>query len=293
MIGFARKTARPDLPLRQDAAGRFLPWACALMVYVAALGGVGLVVLRETLHAAEAVAATLTLQLSAETSKARIETVLALLRQTPGIASANLLTPAETVRLIEPWLGPAVKLDELPAPQLVDVRLDPTGTTDIGALRQHLASVAPEARLDDRQPWLRDVRASAQRIADILAAAVVIALLLIVQSSIFASRTWLTVNRSAIELLLLLGAADRDIVRPMAIRLLWFGLSGGAIGAGAALLTILALGDFGFLLAPPAPGALAGIADWRVWAALAGAAGAAGLIALASGYVSIWRKCRV
>lgn len=293
MIGFGRDAFRPDLPLRRDAAGGYLPWVLALTVYVAALGGVGLVALGEAVAAAESIAARLTLQLSAETSKARTETVLAVLRQTPGIVSADLLTAAETARLLEPWLGPAVKLDELPVPRLVDMRLDPATTTDFDALRRHLASVAPEARLDDRRPWLRNVRKGAGRIGGILAVAVASGLAVMALSAVFAARGDLLVNRSVIDLLLLLGAADRDIARPMAIRSLWFGLSGGAIGAAAALLTILALDDVGSVVALSAPTAAIGIADWRLWAVLAGAVGLAGLIAWASAQVTVRRQLAV
>ena len=41
---------RLDLPLRQDASGRFLPWIIALMVYLAAAGGVMLIWLGDALH---------------------------------------------------------------------------------------------------------------------------------------------------------------------------------------------------------------------------------------------------
>src|SRR5260370_15973743 len=54
------------------------------------------------------------MQPPAEPSAARTEMALAVLRQTPGIAGARLVDPAETKRLLEPWLGPSVPLDQLP-----------------------------------------------------------------------------------------------------------------------------------------------------------------------------------
>ena len=65
-----------------------------------------------------------TLQIPAEISAARIETILALLRQTAGIRGARLLEPAETAKLLEPWLGPAAATATLPVPRLVDVQVD-------------------------------------------------------------------------------------------------------------------------------------------------------------------------
>jgi cell division transport system permease protein len=291
MIGYRRGVAQRALPTGPDQSGRFLPWVFALLVYVAGLGGVGLIVLDDTLRASEhALATTLTLQVPADSSNARLETVLALLRQTPGIVSVHLLEPAETARLLEPWFGPSVPLDELPVPRLIDLRTDPDGRADLGSLRRQLASVVPDARLDDHRPWPRGMRAAARRIEGILAACITVALLLIAVSAVFAVRTALMGDRSVVELLHMLGAADSDIARGFAIRSLRLGLLGGVIGAVAALLTIVALSGAGSIVQLPAPIAANGVADWRVWAALTGAALAAGLIAMASARVAVLRR---
>src|SRR6266545_7988600 len=109
MSGYRFTSTRRELPLGPDGSRLFLPWLLALLVYLAGLGAVGLIVIDDTLRAAgQELATTLTLQVPAETSKARLETVLALIRQTPGVGSVHLLEPAETARLLEPWLGPAV-----------------------------------------------------------------------------------------------------------------------------------------------------------------------------------------
>jgi cell division transport system permease protein len=316
MIGYRFATARRELPLGRDQSARFLPWIVALMVYIAGLGGVGLIVVDDTLRASEqALATSLTLQVPAETSKARLETVLALVRQTSGILSVHLLEPAETARLLEPWLGSAVPLDELPVPRLIDLRRDPKGRIDVAALRQQLAAVVPDARLDDHLPWLDGMRAAARRIEGLLAAGIAVALLLVAASSVFAVRTALMADRSAAKLLHVLGAADSAIGRGFAIRSLRLGLVGGVIGAVAALLTIVVLGGADSAVQLPAPIAVNGIAangiaangiaangiaangiaangiaDWRFWAVLSGTVLAAGLIAMASAWASVLRR---
>jgi cell division transport system permease protein len=294
MIGARFGWARFDLPLGRDEAARFLPWIIALMVYLAALGGIALIVLDGTLGAAQrSLAATWTLQVPADISNARLETVLATLRQTKGIRSAQVLAPAQTARLLEPWLGSTVPLDELPVPRLIDLRIDPAAAPDLAPLRQQLASVVPEARLEDPRPWLAGVRAGAHRIESILGAAIAGALLLVALSAVFAVRSALLVHRSAVELLHLLGAGDADIAGQFAIRSLALGLLGGAIGAIAALLTVVALAGAGGVVQLPAPpgmtGAATGIADWRIWAVLVGGILAAGLIAMASAQVTVLR----
>lgn len=295
MIGTRASFARRALPLGPDPSARFLPWILALLVYVAGLGGIGLIVFDASLRASEqAFATTLTLQVPAETSDARLETVLALLRQTHGIVSVHLLEPAEAARLLQPWLGTSVSLDELPVPRLVDLRIDPAAEPDIAALRQQLASVVPDARLDDHRLWPRAAHAVARRIEGIVAAGIVLALLLIAVSAAFAVHSAVMVGRSAIELLHLLGAADSAIAGGFAIRSLRQGLLGGAIGAVAALLTILALSGAGAIVQLPSPPAANGpairLADLRALAILAGLVPAAGLIAMATAWVAVTRR---
>ena len=69
----------------------------ALMAYVAAMMGIGLLGLSDMLGEANRLqAGVLTLQLPADTSTARTEMALAVLRQTPGITGVHLVDPAET-----------------------------------------------------------------------------------------------------------------------------------------------------------------------------------------------------
>jgi cell division transport system permease protein len=107
---------------------------------------------------------------------------------------------------------------------------------------------------------------------------------------VFAVRAALMVDRSVVELLHVLGAADSDIARGFAIRSLRLGLSGGVIGAVAALLTIIAVSGSGSVVQLPAPITVNGAADWRVWGVLSGVVPAAGLIAMASAWVAVLRR---
>ena len=286
MIGY-RIGAWRELPPGTNQSGHLLPWIVAVLVYLAGLGGVGLIVLDDTLRASEhALHTTLTVEVPAEASNARLETVLALLRQTPGIVSVHLLEPAETARLLEPWLGP-VPLDELPVPRLIDLRIDPTAGTDLAALRRQLLSVVPDSRLDDHRRWPEGLRAAARRIEGVFALSIALALLLIAASAMLAVRAALISDRSAIRLLHVLGTADSDIARGCAVRSLRLGLLGGVVGAVAALFTILALSGAGSVVELPAPITVSGAADWRVWGVLAGIVPVAGLIAMASAGVAV------
>ena len=249
-----------DLALPRDATGRLLISTLALIGYLATLGGLMLVLLGDDLRAwNRSLNDSLTLQIPAETSAARIEMSLALLRQTPGIAELRLLDQAETARLLERWLGPAAAPDTLPIPRLIDIRTEPGAAVDLPDLRQKLAAITPGAQLDDHRPALAIHRRAATRLAILIALgiATVAAFALVLSAAMTKLR--LLLHRGAVELLHLIGAADADLAWPVQLAALRQGLVGGAIGAVAALLTVLVIGHLMPLDATPSVG------DWRLW----------------------------
>src|SRR5262249_50553758 len=101
-----------DLAFARDQIGLLLAAMLAPIAYLAALGGLALVLLGDDERAwNRSLGTSMTLQIPAETSAPRIEMVLALLRQTAGIAGVRALDTAETTRLLEPWLGTAAAID--------------------------------------------------------------------------------------------------------------------------------------------------------------------------------------
>jgi cell division transport system permease protein len=282
---------RLDLPLRQDASGRFLPWIIALMVYLAAMGGVGLIWLGDTLSQWDAsLASALTLQVPADTSQPRIDMALGALRQTKGVVSADMLQPEDTAKLLQPWLGSSVAIANLPLPHLVDVRVDPRATIDYPTLRKQLDSIVPGAQLDNNRSWLGGVREFALRIEGVITAGVMVVTALIVAIIIFTARIGLAIHRSVIELLHLLGAQDDYIARQFQVHALSLGLRGGVIGGAAAALTVVILGPAGHMLELPVPIAAYGIFDWRLWLLLIVTGLAAGGVAMVTARITVLRQ---
>ena len=280
---------RLDLPLRRDASGRFLPWIIALMVYLAAMGGIGLIWLGEALSQwDEALAGTLTLQIPADTSQPRIEMALGALRQTKGVTSTRLLPPEETAKLLQPWLGNNTAIADLPLPRLIDIRIDPRTTIDYTTLRGHLASVIPGSQLDNNPSWLDSVRDLAVRVEDVITAGVVAVTALIITIVVFTARIGLAIHRSLIELLHLLGAQDAYIARQFQVHALALGLRGGIIGATAAALTAVFLGPATHMLAVPI--SAYSVFDWRVWLLLIVACLAAGGVAMVTARITVLRQ---
>ena len=282
---------RLDLPLRQDASGRFLPWIIALMVYLAAMGGIALIWLGDALSAWDAVlSSTLTLQLPADTSTARLEMTEGALKQTKGVIAVRLLDQAETAKLLQPWLGTSVPIENLPLPRLVDVRIDPRAAIDFVTLRQQLDSIVPNAQLDNNRAWLSGLRNFALRVEGVILVGVIAVTLLIVTIIVFTARIGLAIHRSVIELLHLMGAQDDYIARQFQVHALGLGLRGGMIGAVAAVATVLILGPASYVLALPVPVAAFGIVDWRFWLLLFVTMLAACGVAMATARLTVLRQ---
>jgi cell division transport system permease protein len=282
-------------PLADDMARWLAPFLIALMVYVAGLAGIGLILVDQTLRAAQdALAGRLTVQLPAETSAARLQTVLAVLRQTQGIRSVRLLSPEETGRLLEPWLGSPVSVKELPVPRLIDAEFDRAAAIDMAKLGTQLASVVSDIRIDDYGPVIGGLHTRARPLQALFGAAIGAALLLVAALAVVATGAALASRRADIELLHLVGADDRQLARAYAVRSLVYGLVGGGIAVAAILATVAALGDSlgsaGSLLRLTAPARGIGLGDWRLWAVLAIMTAAAGIFATAGAQATVRRR---
>jgi cell division transport system permease protein len=276
-----RRRPRLDISFGREPKILLLCGVPALMAYVAAMMGIGLLGLSDMLGEWNRLqAGSLTLQLPADTSAARTEMALAVLRQTPGITGAHLVDPAETKRLLEPWLGPAVPLDQLPLPGLVDLRIDPNAAIDFAALRQKLTSVAPGAELEERPTEFGSRRADLRRASAVLVVGLFLIAVLGVKSLLFGIWGHLARHQQAIELLHRLGADDGDIAARFQRQALLHGLLGSAGAAVAGALTVIWVGH----------GGLFHFTDWRVWVVTVGVALTPGLIAMAAARVMVLRR---
>src|SRR5688500_7198480 len=81
-----------------------------------------------------------------------------LVRATPGISGVKAFTREESARLLEPWLGTGLSLDELPIPRMVVVTIAPGEMPDLVGLRKVLSERVPGASLDDHRGWVERMR---------------------------------------------------------------------------------------------------------------------------------------
>ena len=190
----------------------------------------------------EALARTATIRISAPAGQveAQVAATLAVLGQTPGVASARRLTDDERQALLAPWFGPGLPLDSLPIPDLIEVVETPEGV-DAAGLRLRLAAEAPGALLDDHARWRRPMAEAASRFRAIGLAAIGLIAATTAAMIALAAQASLSANRGVVEVLRLVGARDRFIasafVRRFTLRALGGAAAGAALGAlGVALL---------------------------------------------------------
>src|SRR5215831_10337396 len=129
----AMRWLRSDLPLANDASGRFLPWIIGCMVYLAALALAATIAAdRVAQRWHNELAGTFSIQLPPDSAApsgdrtALVSGVVDLLMNTGSVASARIVDDAEKARLLEPWLGAGGLPDGVRLPDLIVVQLTPS-----------------------------------------------------------------------------------------------------------------------------------------------------------------------
>ena len=286
---------RPTAPIVPDRsiAGRSLMAVVAIMTFLAALtaGGVQLIATAATEWGAE-VSREVTIQVrpaEGHDIEKEVARAAAAARATDGVAAVEAYSREETERMLVPWLGEGLNLQDLPIPRLVVVKITPGAAPDFAALRKSLAAQVQGATLDDHRFWVQRLSTMAKTM--VAAGLAILALMIIATalSVVFATRGAMAGNRDVVEVLHFVGAHDSFIANEFQRHFLWLGLKGGIIGGGAAALTFSAAHMLATRFIATAGGdqveALFGsfVMDWRGYAAIVGAVV---LIALITGVTS-------
>lgn len=183
----------------------------------------------------------------------QMEQALAIIRETPGIASAEPISSASAAELLEPWLGGVSLPDDIGIPQLIDVRLQQGREPDLDAMSLRLRNAVPGIEVDDHFHWKSRLAAFAGGLEGLAIAALLLIIAATVAIVVFATRAAMEANKSIIEVLHLIGARDAFIASEFQAQFLWVGLRAGAMGAASAaillmILTIMAGGRGEFFL---------------------------------------------
>ncbi len=229
----------PIVP-RASSAGRALVAVVAIMTFLASMTtGTVLLVSASAAEWQSDVASEITIQVRPTPGRDIERDVTAVadaMRAQPGIVEVRPFTKEEAAKLLEPWLGSGLSLDDLPVPRVIVARVQPGTTLDLAGLRSHVSQVSPAASVDDHRAWIERMRSMSG--ATVLAGIGILALVIVatIISVSFATRGAMAANRPIVEVLHFVGAGDRYIANRFLRHFLRLGLEGGVIGGGAAML---------------------------------------------------------
>ena len=239
--GFGRR----DVPLiPPDAiAIRALVTVIAIMTFLASLtAGTAVLVSDVSRGWRQDVAREMSIQLKPVTGRnieLDIKKVEEIARATPGVKDVTALSPSESERLLEPWLGTGLDLKELPVPRMIVLKLASDIQIDLAKLRTALSQNVPGSNLDDHRQWID--RLTVMSRTTVLVAIVIFGLVLVAMALAvaFATRGAMAGSREVINVLHFVGAEDAYIASQFQRHFLWLGLRGGLIGGGLAIATFL------------------------------------------------------
>jgi len=228
---------------RYSIAGRALIAVVAIMTFLVSLTTGAVILIASSAGEWQAeVAREVTIQLvpapgrdlDASTAKAA-----SVARAFAGIADVRPYSKEESAKLLEPWLGAGLTLNELPVPRLIVVKIAPGAAPDIPQLRRLLTEQVPGAILDDHRGWIERMRAMAGTAVAAGIGILVLMLAATMLSVTFATRGAMAANKPVIEVLHFVGAKNAYIAGHFQRHFLLLGLQGGLLGGGAAILLFL------------------------------------------------------
>lgn len=227
-----------DIPFARDEANRFLPWIVAFMVCLTGLMlatslSLGTVMQRLSGNYLNS----FTIQIPASSAESlKKGSIVRLIRDNDWAADAYEISREEMQELIAPWLGDDSGVENLPLPQLIEVKIRDGATVDLPALERRIRKLAPEAEIDDYQQWMGKFSrfsSGVQYTVFILAAMIILTTLAIV---VLAAKTALRLHQQTVEVLYTIGAQDDYIAAQFQQNAMWLVFRGAAAGTVLAAL---------------------------------------------------------
>ncbi|MDR1828477.1 MAG: ABC transporter permease [Methylobacteriaceae bacterium] len=236
-----RETLRRNAPLVpiDSSSGRALAAVIAILTFLAALCAVGaeqMAAVSEDWRSDVSREITIQIRPTAQRDMDQdIARTVALTRELPEVVDTQVFSEAESLKLLEPWLGTGPSVKELPIPRMVTVKIVRDSKPDFSELRRKLAEQVPNANLNDHNQFLRLFAAMANTVVLIGAGIVLLVLIATGLAVTFATRGAMVGNREVVEVLHFVGATNEYIAREFQHRFFQLGLKGSLWGAAWAV----------------------------------------------------------
>jgi len=290
---------KSDFLFNKETSHFFLPWICALMVFITTLVLSGGIATRNSLKLwQKGVAESLTVQIPTYDEEGTfrgdlvykdIENALMLLRTTPGVLGAIVLDDDQMQELMVPWLGAEVKISELPLPKLIDVSVDANQPPLLEQLKADLGAKVPGAVLDSHRIWLGDLVKFAGALLTLIVLVLILLFVTVAGTVIYVTNASLSIQEYELSLIHMLGAKDFYITHRYAWHNFKIALVGSFIGFGLALPIMLGAVLF---LRSIAGQVLQSSFQSTQWLGLISVPFVVALIAFATTFHTVWRFLR-
>ena len=244
------KRCESDIPLDHGTQTKFLILLIALMTFMLVLISSGILILNNmTERWSSGLKNKLTIEIPVETSEGYIlsrETVRKetkklheALKTEDYLQSIDIVEENEIRQLISPWISPDLELTEIPLPGLIAVKLQNASPANIKQLEEKVSQNSSYAKLETHREWLEKLLAFIINLKRLSIFITSILFVITITSIATAMHTRLSLYKTEVELLHLMGADDRYIAQQFQPHALIMTFKGSAIGATAALVIIL------------------------------------------------------
>jgi cell division transport system permease protein len=173
---------------------------------------------------------------------ANLDALLATVRSSAGVTSAEAVPEVEMRRTLGKWLGPAAESSDLPVPALIN--FDVSGAANLAAIQQSAQNIAPGARVVAHRDTVAPLLHSLALLQVVAFGLVLLLSAAAAAAVVLAARGALDTHRFTIEVMHGIGATDVQVSqlfqRKIAIDALIGSVAGGF--AAAAVLLLLAGG---------------------------------------------------
>lgn len=246
-----RKSRTPSLSSgrnivpREGVAGQALLTVIAIMAFLACLTLGAVFLVRDTAQGWQTdISREVTVQIRPFENidmEASIKKASKLLLTYEGVTKVTALDDDATARLLEPFLGSGLQLEELPIPALLTVTVDQEQVLDYAEIAQKLEDEIPGATLDDHRSWVDRLNTMAR--TTVLAGIVIFILVMTatVLTVVFATRGAMAGNKDIVDVLHFVGADRTFIAREFEHHFLRLGLIGSISGGLGAIFVFLGL----------------------------------------------------
>ena len=239
-------TRKQELDLKHDGTSLFLKIMISISTFLFALTLAGVLAINTMLERwNESILGSVTVQIMPindfDKDKAQLATLenekkaVEFLQNLDAVEEVRSLSDKELYGLIQPWLGDGVRIDNLPIPRILDVKLKSGTDFDFIKVAEKLAEASPLASLDNHKLWLGKLIRFADGLKLLALVALVMVIIVTSGAIFYTTRTSLGLHREVIEILHQMGAKDTYIAQQYSRRTFSLGFLGGAIGLAFAI----------------------------------------------------------